>query len=361
MDTTDTLQLKIQNARGNLPEMSREAMDAINFRSTILGLSGGYTSDQLEILETETELLLCGLLTTENYPKEVETRMGISKSQVDALLSELDRSVFKKIQEILIKKVAEQEPVVFDAKFSSLPENIQEAIARSNWQKKLYAIGTKNKLSIDKMATLEESTVGLIAGEISPSIYEGKIFQILSELDKESLKGVINEINTTIMKVIRGFEQEQTKQEENRTLNETDEVPIPPYAPIPAPVKIRETVSDVYKDAGVEIVKDQKSELPKNEEEGVSGTEDSILRRSGIKLIGEVPVASPEHLLANMETKKRLLEGVEHPVNAATSIIGDKLSGVVKSIPQVSDHSLPKISPEPSPEKSHDPYHESIS
>jgi hypothetical protein len=49
--------------------------------------------------------LLCGLVSGENYPKELEKRMGISKSATNELVNEMNNSVFRKIQEELIKNI----------------------------------------------------------------------------------------------------------------------------------------------------------------------------------------------------------------------------------------------------------------
>ena len=74
MNTVDLLQIKIEKARAELSEESRQAIDAINWKNVIVGLRAekGYSFTQLEDLELETELLLCGLLNPEDYPKELE-------------------------------------------------------------------------------------------------------------------------------------------------------------------------------------------------------------------------------------------------------------------------------------------------
>lgn len=104
-NTVDLLQIKIDKAREELSEESRQAIDAIDWKSVIIGLrvEKGYSFTQIEDLEIETELLLCGLINSDDYPKELEKRMGLSKAQVDELVNEMNEKVFNKIREELVK------------------------------------------------------------------------------------------------------------------------------------------------------------------------------------------------------------------------------------------------------------------
>lgn len=105
MDKVDVLQIKIDEAKSKLPEETISAIAAVDWRAAILKLreTKGYSFEQLGDLETETELLLCGLVGGKEYAKEIERRMGISRAQVDELVSELNESIFRKIREELIK------------------------------------------------------------------------------------------------------------------------------------------------------------------------------------------------------------------------------------------------------------------
>src|SRR3989344_4868338 len=98
MDTTiDLLKIKIDKAKEALSEESRRAVDGVDWKTIILSMrtEKGYSYTQLEDLETETELLLCGLINPEEYPKELEKRMGIPRAQVDELVNELNEKVLK--------------------------------------------------------------------------------------------------------------------------------------------------------------------------------------------------------------------------------------------------------------------------
>ena len=104
-DIVDLLQIKIEKAKGGLPEETLNAISAVDWKAVILGMrtSKGYNFDQLGDLELETELLLCGLLNPTHYPKELEKRMRLSRMAANELVNEMNILVFKKIKEELIK------------------------------------------------------------------------------------------------------------------------------------------------------------------------------------------------------------------------------------------------------------------
>lgn len=116
-DTIDLLQIKIEKARAQLSNDTLSAIDAVNWKAVILAMreTRGYSFEQLGNLEIETELVLCGLLDPKNYPKEIENRMKISQTAANELVEEMNKLVFAKIREELIKiterKKGEEKPV----------------------------------------------------------------------------------------------------------------------------------------------------------------------------------------------------------------------------------------------------------
>ena len=106
MENKDLLQQKIEEAKANLSEETKGAINAIDWKETILSLreKRGYSYTQLEDLEIETELLLYGLTKPEDYPKELEKRLKISQSEASELTNELNDLIFQKIRGELIKR-----------------------------------------------------------------------------------------------------------------------------------------------------------------------------------------------------------------------------------------------------------------
>lgn len=104
-DPLDLLQIKIDQAKAELPAVTREAIERVDWKKSLIDLrtKKGYTFEQLSALELETELVLCGIVPTENYPKELEARMKLPKARVDELVAEMNDLVFSRIRAELIK------------------------------------------------------------------------------------------------------------------------------------------------------------------------------------------------------------------------------------------------------------------
>ena len=106
-DQVDLLQIKIEKAKEELSEDTLKAIAAVPWQAAILKLreEKGYSFEQLGDLELETELLLYGLTRPEDYPRELENSMGISGAQANELVAEMNKTVFSRIKEELIKNI----------------------------------------------------------------------------------------------------------------------------------------------------------------------------------------------------------------------------------------------------------------
>ncbi len=128
-DTKDLLQIKIEKAKAGLPEDTQNAINAVDWKSVVLGMreKKGYSFEQLEDLEIETELVLCGLIIPENYSKEIEKRLKLQKSEVNDLVKEMNDRVFVKIKENLIKIIENKKVSVEKQGPEEIPETKEEA------------------------------------------------------------------------------------------------------------------------------------------------------------------------------------------------------------------------------------------
>lgn len=127
-DTVDLLKIKIEKAKRELPLETVNAINSVDWRAAILGLrtKKGYTFGQLGDLELETELLLCGLVGPRDYPVELVNRMGISKSQANELVNEMNDLVFAKIREELIRNT-ERKKIFRKDTDTQISENVPPA------------------------------------------------------------------------------------------------------------------------------------------------------------------------------------------------------------------------------------------
>ncbi|MFA6520118.1 MAG: hypothetical protein WCT44_00750 [Candidatus Paceibacterota bacterium] len=131
-DTTNSLQAKIEKAKRELSEDTLYAISAVPWQAEILKMreTKGYSFEQLGDLETETELLLCGLVSPQKYPQELEARMKITKVQANDLVNEMNEKVFKKIKEELIKNT-ERKKVSTSTEKVSVEERVNTDILSS--------------------------------------------------------------------------------------------------------------------------------------------------------------------------------------------------------------------------------------
>lgn len=387
MIATDTLETKIAKAKENLSEETRDAINAVSWKLILSGINKEYSSDQLESLEIETELLLCGLVSTEDYPKELESRMHLHKAEVEILINEIDKLIFKKIQEGLEKRlnevkkvevVQESKPFINDPNLADIPKDVQAAVALSNWKEKLYTISKKYNLSVDKMGELEAITIKALSGEIPTSKYESEV-GLKINLPEDKRKEMVKEINEEIFRFIKGtlVDNSSVKLAENK------DIPLPPYlakkediVPLPPPSYKKEEVK-------IEVKKDE--QIIKNE--------DDLYKEHGIEIISDIPL-SKETVLDKKENYREEIpveikkmeeeimlspniiprsEKVEYreeiPNIQEGNIIANKLFKNTVSKTTINDYSLPKISKPTDPFiealgnkalNPHDPYHESI-
>lgn len=368
---TEPLETQIAKARENLSEVSRAAIDAVIWKLIIKGINKKYTPIQLEDLEMETELLLCGLVSTVDFPRELENRMRIPKAEVNVLLSEMDKLIFKKIQEELEKRLngeVGKEKVLYkkkefipDPHFINLPKDVQEAIFYSEWKEKIYDIAKKYSINIEQTGMLEEITVKTLCNIIKTEQYESEIKSKIGLPDDKN-KEMVAELNEKIFKNIKDL------MESNSSFEETSEqIPIPPYMakkieeiPIPAPVYKEPTKKESAQKEIESIISNKE----------LSAKEADIYKESGIEIVQEVPVVQRDTLkevvLASPPAKGEMSEGqrgsllIKEPIEQkGSNIMLDKLLSNTTSKTTVSDYSLPKISTQ-EPEKPHDPYHEQI-
>ncbi len=116
-----------------------------------------------------------------------------------------------------------------DPLFSGLPENIQEAIAKSDWKEKTYEIAQKYKLNIEQMGILEDLTVKTMKNEIRPNDYKNRLAEKI-KIPNEFLVNLIDDINqnvlSNIVNIVKTQEQTVLLEEEKKRDNI---IPTPPY------------------------------------------------------------------------------------------------------------------------------------
>lgn len=123
MENKDLLQIKIDEAKEKLSEETKNAISAVNWRATILSMRErrGYSFSQLEDLEIETELVLYGLITPDEYQKKLEDTMKITKEESTELVNQLNDLIFQKIRSELVK-ISESKKISVTSETEKEPE-----------------------------------------------------------------------------------------------------------------------------------------------------------------------------------------------------------------------------------------------
>lgn len=368
-DTIDLLQIDITKAREELPQESRNSIDSINWKQIVFGMSNKFNPEQLEKLETETELLLCGLLSTEDYPTELETRMKIPKNEVAVLLGEMDRLVFKKIQDELEKRIndnqkftKEEKPVVFDPTFAGVPQNTQVGIARSEWKENLYKIGQKYNLPVDKLGLLETITTSVLTGE-TPSARYGSEIKLKINPPEDKADEMISELNEIVFKNIK------ESMKADLPVETKPKIPLPPYKvinnnqlPITNEGNTNKSIIDLSQ---IQQNNTDTSSVSEKIKENIY--ESDVYKEHGIEIISDNETLDKKEIEKEKENNI-IINNVQKDL-VKPNIISNKLFNKTASQTTITDYSTPKINLQAQPfnrvqggetVKPHDPYHEAI-
>ncbi len=194
-NTVDLLQIKIEQAKEKLPVETLNAIAAIDWRAAIMGIrqKKGYNFEQLGALEIETELLLCGLVSSNDYPKEVQRRMNISRAETDEIINEMNMSVFRKIKEELIKNTERKK--IFEQKRKGEQALEQEKTTYAPINKVEIPVGVE--MHRDDGEVLKSAGIEVVKPEpIStiPNIGEESREDLLKKIENPSPSRVLEQI-----------------------------------------------------------------------------------------------------------------------------------------------------------------------
>ncbi|MDP2788700.1 MAG: hypothetical protein Q8O46_01430 [bacterium] len=232
-----------------LPPNVQAMFSSMSWLETLKRISAKYalSNVQIETLGTETTLVLLGIIHLDEYEATLRRELTLpSKESMDSLLAEINSLIISPIRPELgnafnnnIKGDPERAQEL-DERFKKLSPNIQDAIAKSNYQEILYSISQENKLNVEQIGILEAITVDVMLGIVEPSKFEESLKQKL-QIPIEKVQKIVNEVNEKILKKIR----------------ENMMAPPPRVAPTVAPGSTVHTLKDdmqTLKRAGIEII-----------------------------------------------------------------------------------------------------------
>jgi hypothetical protein len=298
------------------------------YDETIIDIAHKYqlSDDQQKKLELNTTLVLLGNTHPDDYIEELTRDLKLPKETLDQIAQEVDARVLNSVKDTIKKNFdddrqedEEQEKVPTppgtyeastentlgfvkstDPRISRLPENIQQAIAKSGYQQKLKDIVTKHKLPATKTQAIEDAVLKLVSKTFSVNQFEGTLI-FLTNVEVSVAKEITHEVNQTIVDEIQKRASGEIKDEEKK--EEPTQV-----APV---VKIEPQVA-------APVITPQEKEPVILKEEQMSASDKGVLSNAGIEMD----------------------EGIKQ-----TNSITSKLLSPTRTVHTVVDRTIPKIHP----------------
>lgn len=357
------LQEKIALYYQKLPEETKVLFASMSWIEILQEIDVKYAlnEEQVKTLGTETTLLLLGIISVDDYEETLRSEIKLEGEKINELIYEVGEKIVKDIipslyqafndnaSELMQEKFGQK----FDERISALPEKIKDAISDSKYQLFIYNTGNKYSLNIDQIGMLEDITMKVMVGILSPDKYEEEIKSKIS-IEESKIKQITLEINENVFKNIKEIlKSSWDKKEEG-------DVPLPPYKAkqedmVPLPPK-PETETKIEKETPLIINND------------LGGID--IYKEHGIEIISENETEKPQiksNIIENTKKEEEPVKKIEELSNM--NIISNKLFEKTTSTTTVSDYSVPKMNTQSTPfikiqgdapAKPHDPYHEAI-
>ena len=137
------------------------------------------------------------------------------------------------------------------AKFKQLPEEIQAVVADQATEEKIFEIGQKHNLHIDKIGELVDEVGLVLLGLTKPTDFVGKLKTRLV-IDQSNAEAIAAEVNTTIFLEIR----EALKQLHDSPPSASNDLPSknellraienPPAAPVSTPTVFEQKMTQPF-------------------------------------------------------------------------------------------------------------------
>jgi hypothetical protein len=108
----DKLRQQFNDQLTYLPEINQRALQSFDWATELIAIGHGYGLhiDQLEDLQIETMLVLVGLTPANDYQNEIVTRLAISPSEADKIITEVNSRIFTPIHDYIVRGGPESAP-----------------------------------------------------------------------------------------------------------------------------------------------------------------------------------------------------------------------------------------------------------
>jgi molybdopterin converting factor small subunit len=220
----------IKDQMKKLPTEIRELFTnpSIDAKIVNIGKNNGLNVEQLVTLQTETYLVMLGLVHPDDYPSELKDHLNIDDEKVENIVAETNEKILSKITERLreiyeemdatsenidINKENPEVDAKLDTRFDKLTPEMKKLLEDSNYQNTLYEISRTYNLNVEQMGEVEKTVVDLITGSIKSEEFANTLKSNLN-LPEETTQKIANDINEKVLKVIRQKMKESPTEDE---------------------------------------------------------------------------------------------------------------------------------------------------
>jgi len=289
-----------------LPESIKNYIMSSSYQDTLTEIGGEnqLNIEQIETLETETTLVLLGIVSLEEYENIIKNGLNTSEKVTENILEKINNSIIEKLTNNDQK---------LDDRFSKLPEKTQNAIKASGYETSLYEISKKYNLTVAQMNIFGEAVMNIMSGIISSEEFPNAIKYL--NLPSEKVVEITNDTNEKIFKNIREKLiqntqiEEKTKESfsdqslENKKMMESREELL---KIIENPEIITKKSPPIVLDAKNEITSGEKIELtaPIEAPVKIKGEEAPSILSKKLSESFQIPMVQTDHSLSNLSPNK---------------------------------------------------------
>lgn len=235
MDQTQ-LKQKIAEYYTKLPQEAQEVFSSMVWMEKLKEIESKYNlnTQQIEILATETTLVMLSITHLEEYVSILRKELDIDPIILDKILDDIDAGVLGTIKGSLVGAFESNISSLIEEDNSSsenLTEEEQQAIENSDWKQVISRINQNYKLNILQGKILEDTTLRVITNSIHIDKYKNELINKIS-ISPDEANSIAEEVKEKIFNKIKKLAQiEKVARADFEKVPEPEyhDVPLPPY------------------------------------------------------------------------------------------------------------------------------------
>lgn len=196
----------LNNELNKLSPAQREKIAALGMENKVVEIAAklALNDEQSRGLELEVMLAIVGLEERDDLEQNLIRGLGLTPETAKRAVEEIDNSIFKPLEdhflELETKRYEEEND--WEERFQHSPAEVQKAIANSDTETKITAIGQRHGLHVDQVGELADETGLVMLGLTHPDQFIPHLKSRLN-LDENKAGAVAQDVNVEILSAIR--------------------------------------------------------------------------------------------------------------------------------------------------------------